>query len=364
MTTTTTLHSLPELPELSERLWTAVIGRDEQTAMRLVTAAADAGADTEALLLDVVAGVQHRVGTEWAADRISVADEHAASAITDRVLAALAHHRAPRRLRIRGRVTVACVEGEWHVLPARLLAEVLTHRGWQVDFLGGHTPTPHLVAHVHQTNPAAVLLSASLPTRLPTAHKAISALQSIGVSVMAGGRAFGPDGRYARLLRADAWAPDARKTADHLDQGLTRHRVGQRQQIHDDLPHLTDQEYTLVTTRHTALVKQSLETLEERWPAMRTYSTAQRDRTTEDLAHIIDFLATALYVDDAELFTTFTTWTAGILTARGVPAAGLRLGVDILAGQLRDFPRALTFLTAATDALHTTSDHTGPGITA
>ncbi|MFF5923364.1 B12-binding domain-containing protein [Streptomyces flavochromogenes] len=363
MTSTTTPHPLHEL---SERLWAAAIDRDEPAAMRLVTAAADAGVDAEALLLDVVAGVQHRIGVEWAADRISVAAEHAASAITDRVLAALAHHQNPHplHLRTRGRVTVACVEGEWHVLPARLLAEVLTHRGWHVDFLGGHTPTPHLVAHVHQTNPTAVLLSASLPTRLPTAHNAISALQSIGVSVMAGGAAFGADGRYARLLRADAWAPDAREAAARLDQGLTQHHAGRRQQIDDDLPHLTDQEYTLVVTRRTALVKQSLAALDARWPAMRTYSTAQRERTAEDIAHIVDFLAVALYVDDAELFTGFTTWTAGILHARHVPAAGLHLGLEVLAGQLRDFPRTLTFLKTATEALQAGSHHTGPGITA
>ncbi|OQR64463.1 cobalamin-binding protein [Streptomyces maremycinicus] len=345
---------------LSDRLWTAVIGRDEPAALRLVAEAAGAGADGEALLLDVVAGVQHRVGTEWAANRISVAEEHAASAITDRVIAALAQHRSgpPPGSPGRGRVTVACVDGEWHALPARFLAELLTLRGWQVDFLGARTPTPRLIAHLHGTNPAAVLLSVSIPTHLPTAHQAVTAVQSLGIPVMVGGAAFGADGRYARLIQADAWAPDARAAADLLAGGLTGHRTHQRQQI-DDLPHLADQEYTFIRRSRAVLVRQSLAVLEDRWPAMRSYSTAQRERTAEDLAHIVDFLATALYVDDAALFTTFTTWTADILTARRVPAASLRLGLDILADQLHDYPRALGFLGAARDTLPAMP--TGPG---
>ncbi|MFC8582973.1 B12-binding domain-containing protein [Streptomyces sp. NPDC057217] len=93
--TTTAPRPLPEMPEPSERLWEAVTGRDEPAAMRLVTAAADAGAGTEALLLDAVVGVQRRVGTAWATDRISMADEHASSAITDRVLASSPTTRIP-----------------------------------------------------------------------------------------------------------------------------------------------------------------------------------------------------------------------------------------------------------------------------
>ncbi|MDI5974696.1 cobalamin-binding protein, partial [Amycolatopsis magusensis] len=63
-----------------------------------------------------------RVGLEWAANRLSVAQEHAATAINDRVIAAAVHSR-PRPRAVLGRVTVACVDGEWHALPARLLAE-------------------------------------------------------------------------------------------------------------------------------------------------------------------------------------------------------------------------------------------------
>ncbi|MCQ9129533.1 cobalamin B12-binding domain-containing protein [Streptomyces hilarionis] len=347
---------------LMDRLWAAVTDRDEPAAVRTVCAAADAGADEEALLLDVVARVQHRVGVEWAADRISVAEEHAASAITDRVVAALAHRRAAvSEPGTRGRVTVACVDGEWHVLPARLLAEVLTGRGWRVDFLGAHTPTPYLIEHVHRTNPVAVLLSASIPTHLPAAHKAVTAVQSLGVPVMVGGAAFGPGGRYARLIQADEWASDARAAADRLAEGVPVPQASRRLQI-DDLPHLADQEYTFVRNSRTVLVRQALAALDERWPAMRSYSAVQRERTAEDLAHIVDFLTAALYVDDGALFTTFVAWTADVLTARGVPAHGLALGLSVLAGQLHDFPRALAFLGAAADTL--TSAPPVPGIPA
>ncbi|WP_370647122.1 hypothetical protein [Mycobacterium sp. IDR2000157661] len=68
-------------------------------------------------------------------------------------------------------------------------------------------------------------------------------------------------------------------------------------------------------------MKATVDELEDRFPAMRSHTDVQRQRTVEDTAHIVDFLATALYIDDAELFTGFIGWTADILAARGVPAA-------------------------------------------
>ena len=183
-----------------------------------------------------------------------------------------------------GKVTVACVDGEWHALPARLLAETLRLRGWQVDFLGAQVPTPHLIAHLHQSGPDAVALSCSIPTRLPTAHAAITACQAAGVAVLAGGAAFGADGRYARQLGADAWAPDARAAAELLAEGfLSTHLSSSRQPI-DDLPHLVDQEYTTVSQTATQLIKETMATLETRIPAMREYTELQRQRTAEDIA--------------------------------------------------------------------------------
>lgn len=340
-----------DLAVARDRLWDAVIAGDEYAAVAAVFAALDAGISPEDALLEVIAPVQRKVGTEWAANRITVATEHAATAINDRVIAALSQHPAAAAATRAGRVTVACVDGEWHALPARLLAEVLRLRGWQVDFLGAQVPTPHLIAHLHQHAPDAVALSCSIPTRLPAAHAAISACQAAGVSVLVGGAAFGPDGRYARLLGADAWAPDARAASQWLSKDLVRLRLTANHRPASDLPHLADQEYSMVSSSKAQLVKWTVAELDDRLPAMRDYSDAQRERTAEDIAHIVDFLATALYVDDDDLFTGFIVWTAEVLVARGVPATSLTPALDLLSAQLKDFPRTQRLLTAARTAL-------------
>lgn len=331
----------------ADELWVAVRAADEYSAGDVVADALAAGLDAETVLLDVIGAVQHRVGTEWAANRMSVADEHVATAINDRIIATLP---ADRPTTPRGRITVACVDQEWHALPARLLSETLRLRGWQVHHLGAQVPTAHLIGHIHRTGPDTVCLSSSLPTRLPLAHNAITAVQATGTPVMAGGRAFGADGRYARLLGADAWAPDARAAATRLADGpLTR--PGPAHQASDDLPHLADQEYTLVSRASPRLVRDTFQRLEQRFSAMTAYTEEQRERTAEDLAHIVDFLTAALYVDAPEVFTDFLVWTAGVLTARGVPARSLLPGLDLLEEQLRDFPRARHLIDAGRAAL-------------
>lgn len=340
----TTGVSPGEPGEHADRLWDAVTDGDEYTASQVVLAALAGGVPAECVLLDVIGAVQRKVGEEWAANRISVAHEHAATAINERAIATLAHA-APPPAPHRGRITVACVAGEWHALPARLLAEVLRLRGFRVDYLGAQVPSPHLITHLHRTGPDAVALSGSIPTRLPTAHATITACQAAGVPVIAGGAAFGPDGRYAKLLGAQAWAPDARGAADRLAESLPRPQAGH--QPIDGLPHLADQEYTMVSRTAPQLVKAMYTGLEERIPAMKDYTEQQRQYTAEDLAHIVDFLATSLYTGDEELFTGFLVRTAQILGARGVPPRSLRPALELLGGELRDFPRATRLLAAA-----------------
>ena len=89
MTTATTDGPTSAAARYVDLLWDAVLRGDEYSAVDITVDALRDGLDVESVLLDVIGAVQARVGSEWAANRISVAQEHAATAINDRVVGTL-----------------------------------------------------------------------------------------------------------------------------------------------------------------------------------------------------------------------------------------------------------------------------------
>ncbi|MBO4208809.1 cobalamin-binding protein [Micromonospora echinofusca] len=309
---------------------------DEYAAVDVALGLLAAGVTAERILLELVAPAQAQVGQWWASNEWSVAQEHAATHISERVVAAVSSYASPRP--VRGRIVVACMDGEWHALPPRLVAEVLRLRGWHVTFLGASVPAAHLVSYLHRHDVHAVALACAISMRLPQAHRMIEACQRADVPVLVGGRGFGVDGRWARRLGA-SWAPDGPTAASLLADEWSLARPPE-----PDLAHLTDDEYPALCRRRAELIESGLADLRERVPAVGAYTPAQVDSTTADLGYIVDFLAAALYVDDAGLFTEFVDWLVGILAGRGVPSAAVVRTLEHFAGLLRDFPRAGRFL--------------------
>lgn len=190
---------------------------DRRGALALVADLADAGASVETLILDLLSPAQLEVGLRWERRQWTVAQEHAATAIADAALALVTLDEIEPR---GGHVLVGCVEGEWHILAARMAAEVLRARGWEVTFLGPSVPALDLAAYASTTRPDAVALSCSVSILLPGARRCIRACREEGFPVLAGGAGFASDGRYAAALGADAWVNDPVAGANRLDRWL------------------------------------------------------------------------------------------------------------------------------------------------
>jgi DNA-binding transcriptional MerR regulator/methylmalonyl-CoA mutase cobalamin-binding subunit len=90
----------------------------------------------------VVAPLLRRMGEEWKAGRLAVAQEHLATAIIQRVLEGMIHflvapHGAPNLL-------VATLSGEQHKMGALLAATAAAAEGWRVTYLGPDLPAAEI----------------------------------------------------------------------------------------------------------------------------------------------------------------------------------------------------------------------------
>jgi excisionase family DNA binding protein len=112
---------------------------DEAEAWRLTQQALASAYSAEELYLDVLGPALRRIGNEWAAGRVSVAEEHRASALMQRLIGRLGPL-LTRRGRSRGTIVLGAPESDFHSLASALVADVLRGRGFAVVDLGANTP--------------------------------------------------------------------------------------------------------------------------------------------------------------------------------------------------------------------------------
>jgi methanogenic corrinoid protein MtbC1 len=317
-----------------ERLVECLARRDRKAAARQALGLLETGATIQELVLALLGPAQVEVGRQWEANQWSVADEHAATAISDAVLGALAWR--IEAAENQGHVVVTCAEGEWHSLPARMAAEVLRVHGWQVTFLGASTPADHLRRLLAEVGAVGVVISCSVPIFLGGALRSVQAAQAEGIPVLVGGRAFGPDELRAHRLGADGWAPDAAAAAHLLGEwrrqppAVGKWPAGMR-----------DAEPLELEAARPELVEAAMSALFLRFPPLAAYSEAQLARTREDLGYILQFLEAAQLTDDPRIFLDeFLPWLTRVLTSRGLPAGVVTVGLEALEAVLDAFPRS------------------------
>ena len=133
-----------------------LVAGDELGAIRLVARLHTGGIPVLELCERVFAPALRRIGDEWAAGSVSVAEEHRASSICQWILAPMS---VPQRGRPRGVCVVAAPPGESHALPAAMATAVLREARWRVHHLGADVPAESLEALVAEVRPHLTVLS-------------------------------------------------------------------------------------------------------------------------------------------------------------------------------------------------------------
>jgi len=324
-----------------------VAAGDLDGATRMCMDLVDAGYPVGTVLSEVLAPAQAEVGAKWERAELNVAQEHAATSVTDAALAALART-LPEPSPV-SPLLMVCGEGEWHSLPARMGAVLLQSRGWPVRFVGASPPLADLSSDVNLVDPLAVLVSATMASLLPGVARTTAAVHGCGVPVLAGGSAFGSQGQRAPATGADAWAPDV-ASADH--QLETWRRDGPPALYPSDHTPPGAAAYEQLCQRHHVAVETALADSGRRLgdPDPEQRSASQAEPATydkrpvghirADLSNILDFLEAAVLVDDLTVLTDMLASLAYALAHRGVPTEVLSWDLGVLAAALDDLPAA------------------------
>jgi methanogenic corrinoid protein MtbC1 len=181
----------PELTNVFEALTEALFQADDARIITLCRGLQEGGMALETLLHQLIFPSMQRVGLLWEDGRITVADEHQATAIMNRVLAALYYDQTFPELSC-GRALVAASVNDFHELGAWMVATCLELDGWDVAYLGANVPIDALLRKAEALQPALVALSITMPFSLRGARATIAGLrrQLPEVRILIGGQVF------------------------------------------------------------------------------------------------------------------------------------------------------------------------------
>lgn len=140
---------------------------------------------------EVLKNALYTVGQLWETNKISVATEHLATAITEGILNEHFEQLISKK-RYNKKVVLTCVENEEHQVGIKMVADVFEMNGWESFFIGTGIPTNQLIGCIHEIKPDLIAISLSVYFNYSNLLKMLRALRSEFpmLQIIVGGQAF------------------------------------------------------------------------------------------------------------------------------------------------------------------------------
>ncbi len=209
-----------EAAEMQRVFLSQILHGDTKGCLTLVEQSIQTADDLKRLYLDVIWPVMVRIGQLWETNQISVAEEHLATAIVGRIMAAL-YPSIAQFDATRGKAVVSAGPNEFHEVGARMVADFMEIDGWDVAYLGANTPAGELCGFIKQHKPFVVVLSVATAFNLESARQLIQLInedpETSGTKIMVGGFAFNGIPQLYQAMGADGYAADAESVLHVVD---------------------------------------------------------------------------------------------------------------------------------------------------
>ncbi len=147
--------------------------------------------DVKVIYEELLKPAMYEVGVLWELNKITVATEHMASAVTESVMNEL-YATISFSGNFQKTVIITCIQSELHQIGARMISDVFEMNNWQVHFLGANMPNNELVDYIGIIKPDMLAISVSLYFNLPSLEVLLQVIREYypAIRIVVGGQAF------------------------------------------------------------------------------------------------------------------------------------------------------------------------------
>ncbi len=200
-----------------------MLAGDGPGAWWLVKSQLEGGLDPSGVLEELLVPALRSIGERWASGEISVANEHRATAVAQRLIGHLGLQFG-RRGKSRGAIALAAPAGDLHTLPIAIVADLLRWRAFEVLELGGNTPADALAEAVALAD--GLLAVGIVSTTGGLEAEVASSVRSVrgavpDVTIFLGGPGIRSEA-HSLELGADVWTGPGPDAAVEAVEGIAR----------------------------------------------------------------------------------------------------------------------------------------------
>ncbi|MEX1217997.1 MAG: B12-binding domain-containing protein [Acidimicrobiales bacterium] len=186
----------------SARLGDRLVVGDEAGAWSVIEASMASGVTPTEIYLEVLAPALAAIGAGWAIGEVTIAEEHRATTVTNRLIGRLGP-RFNRAGRTRGTIVIGAVAGDHHAVPIAMAADLIRGQGFSVMDLGADSPPQSFVDAAQLADRLVAVGISSTKGGIDDAviATADAVRQLVGCPIVIGGNGIG---EKARTAHADA----------------------------------------------------------------------------------------------------------------------------------------------------------------
>jgi MerR family transcriptional regulator, light-induced transcriptional regulator len=173
------------------RYFGCLIGGDRACCDGMIRSLLDSESTIRDIHVDIFQRSMYHVGDLWEKNRIPVAVEHMATAITEGLMTLL-YPRLFASPRLDKCAVISCVANEYHQIGGKIVADTFEFHGWNAHFIGANTPVQDLIAFIDRKKPDLVGLSLAVYTAVPSLISAMACIRTDfpHLPLIIGGQAF------------------------------------------------------------------------------------------------------------------------------------------------------------------------------